>query len=76
MSVSATAGNYLEQREKELGTESKLSRSFHVVADEPQGFGLRMEGFIIGLEKTEREILSVPALENDPYLNLLQIPRP
>lgn len=65
----ASGGNYLEPQEKKLGTNSDLDRSFHVVADEPQGFGLRMEGFIIGIEKSERETLGVQPLTDDPHLN-------
>ncbi len=62
-------GHYLEPRERELGTHSKLSRSFHVVADEPQGFGLRMEGILVGIEKSDRELLGVSGLSDDPNLN-------
>jgi hypothetical protein len=68
-STYASGSNYLGPQEEKLGTDSKLDRSFHVVADEPQGFGLRMEGFIIGIEKSERETLDVPPLTEDPHLN-------
>ena len=61
-------GNYLEPQEKRIGTDSDLDRSFHVVADEPQGFGLRMEGFLIGIEKSSRKVLDVPSLTADPHL--------
>lgn len=68
MPLEIQAENYLGPQEKSLGTHSKLNRSFHVVADEPQGFGLRMEGYIIGIEKTHREILRVPDLASDMHL--------
>jgi hypothetical protein len=64
----ASDGNYLKPQEEKLGTDSDLDRSFHVVADEPQGFGLRMEGFIIGIEKSKRETLGVQPLTEDPHL--------
>lgn len=68
-SACASAGNYLQPQEEKLGTASDLDRSFHVVADEPQGFGLRMEGFVIGIEKSERETLGVQPLTDDRHLN-------
>ncbi len=61
--------NYLKIEEKKLETNTDLDRSFHVVADEPQGFGLRMEGFIIGIEKSDRKTLGVKPLANDEHFN-------
>jgi len=68
-SACANGGNYMGPEEKRLGTDSDLDRSFHVVVDEPQGFGLRMEGFIIGIEKSERELLGIKPLADDQHLN-------
>lgn len=61
--------NFLKTSEERLGTQSNLDRGFHVVADEPQGFGLRFPGIIIGIEKTRREKLGVPALNADAHFN-------
>jgi hypothetical protein len=66
-------GGYLQPREEKLGTDSELNRSFHVVADEPQGIGLRMEGFIIGIEKSKRKTLDVPSLMDDPHLSSIPV---
>lgn len=68
-STTAEKGNnYLERAERELGTHSDLDRSFHVIVDEPQGFGLRFPGIVIGIEKTSRNTLQVPKLSDDPNL--------
>ena len=68
--VACSIPNYLEKSEERLGTQSELDRGFHVVADEPQGFGLRFPGIVIGIEKTRREKLEVPALNADSHFNV------
>lgn len=65
--VACSVPNYLENSEKRLGTHSELNRGFHVVADEPQGFGLRFPGILIGIEKSKRKKLSVPPLHADNH---------
>lgn len=66
--ATCSSSNYLASAERELGTDSDLDRSFHVVADEPQGFGLRFPGLLIGIEKVGRGKIEAPRLDADPYL--------
>ena len=46
--------------EKALGTDSQLNWSYHRLVEDPDGFGLRFPGFIVGIEKSKREIVGVP----------------
>jgi hypothetical protein len=66
----AAQSNYLSTAEDELGTDSTLDRSFHVIVDEPQGVGLRFPGIIIGIEKTSAKRIGAPRLADDPNLQL------
>ncbi len=47
--------------EKTLGTDSQLNWSYHRLVEDPDGFGLRFPGFIVGIEKSKREIVGVPS---------------
>ncbi len=68
-STCKKVGHHLESFERALGTDSDLDREFHVVATDPQGAGLRMPGYLIGFEKTERSLIEVPKLSDDSHLN-------
>ena len=64
-----TFHNRLEEPEKRIGTHDPLSRSFHVAVEDPQGAGFRFPGVLVGVEKADREKISVPSLVEDPYLS-------
>ncbi len=55
----------LRGTEKALGTDSQLNWSYHRLVEDPDGFGLRFPGFIIGIEKSKREIVGVPPASLD-----------
>lgn len=58
--------------EAALGTHSDLFFEFHRVVDDAQGLGLRFPGFLVGVEKHDRELIGVPDDDSNVRLENLR----
>ncbi|HYW09577.1 MAG TPA: hypothetical protein VE913_21625 [Longimicrobium sp.] len=49
----------LRAAEKALGTDGSIDWGFHRVVEDPHGLGLKFPGYLIGVEKSDRDIIGV-----------------
>lgn len=68
-SSSCMSAYHLQPAEKRLGTDRGLDRDYHEVATDPQGAGLRMPGFLLGVEKTQVRLIDAPRWDAIEALN-------
>lgn len=57
-SEEATHVDKLRAAEKKLGTDGQLGWTFHRIVENPHGFGFRFPGYLIGIEKSEKEMIT------------------